>query len=454
MREGKEVEALARRLFPEGVMIDHDRPFDEVLAASLAAIGSAVPDQPVFQALVRAGDLLCECDVLVRRETGLTDLYEIKASNEVKEDEHLPDVAFQRRVLDAAGIFFGRVHVVHLNREYVRDGEVVPEDLFVIEDVTEATDCLMVEMDDALDAIRGMLASHEPPPVSFGEDAIDPRDYPLLFPDIAARENNVFNLYRGKAKAIQLYDQGVVSTSDIPPGYDLTDRQRIQVETERSGEPHLDRAAVRGFLTRLNAPLMLLDFETMAPAIPLVDGTRPYQQVPFQFSLHVCQSLDDEPGHHGWIWDPETEGNPRLELLNRLQDVLGDEGSVVVYNATFERMILRQAAEALPEHAAFVEGVLARIADLLVPFRSFHAYDPAQRGSCSIKKVLPAWCPGSGYDGMAISDGGAAAREFVRVEFGDGEEDSAAVRRRLAEYCGQDTMGMVDILRALQQHAR
>jgi len=449
MTEGKAVEALARRLFPEGRVIDHDKPFEGVLADSVRAIETAKPGQPVFQAVVQAGDLLCECDVLIRRETDLTDLYEIKASNEVKE-EHLPDVAFQRRVLDNAGILGGRTHLVHLNRDYVRRGEVVPSELFAVEDVTEATGCLEVELDEHLDEMRRMLASPEPP-VRLGEDAIDPRDHPMLFPDVAAIEHSVFDLYRGRKKAVELYEASVVSTADIPPDVALTDRQQIQVQCERSGIPCVDRDEIDRFLGSLERPLYLLDFETMAPAIPLVDGTRPYRQTPFQFSLHVCRSLDEEPEHHGWIWDPDSEGDPRLELLNRLRDLLGGAGSIIVYNASFERMILRQAAAAYPEYAGWADSILDRIVDLLIPFRSFAAYHPDQHGSCSIKRVLPAWCPGCGYEGMAIADGEAAAREFVRVTFGGGGADREAVVRSLNAYCRQDTMAMLDLLRALSR---
>jgi hypothetical protein len=172
--------------------------------------------------------------------------------------------------------------------------------------------------------VTATLASPEAPQINLSEDDIDPRHYPLLFPGIAACEHNVFNLYQGKKKAVELYQQGVVATTDIPPGFPLTDRQRIQVEAERSGQLHLDKAEIRRFLGTLEWPLLFLDFETMAPAVPLVDGTRPYQQVPFQFSLHVCPSLDAEPEHYGWIWNPDGEGDPRQELCSRLEDLLGD----------------------------------------------------------------------------------------------------------------------------------
>ncbi|MFC1451926.1 DUF2779 domain-containing protein [Verrucomicrobiota bacterium] len=451
MAEGKAVEALARRLHPIGTVIDHDRPFEEVIAASREAIGKAAPGTPACQALVRAGDLVCETDILLPVDGGRLDLFEVKATNEVK-DEHLPDVAFQRHVLEQAGLSVRKAHVVHLDREYARDGGIDPGKLFVIEDVTAETGALVKEAASGIEEIQRVLASPVPPPIRLGEDDLDPRDYPLLFPDVAAAEHPVFDLYRGRQKAVEFYGQGIVATADIPKGSALTARQRVQVECEREGEPFLDRDAIRRFLSCLKAPLMFLDFETMAPAIPLVDGTSPYQQTPFQFSLHSCRSLEAEPEHRGWIWDPVTEGDPRLELLRRLEHSLEAEGSVIVYNAAFERMVLRQAAEAFPEFADFVEGVLDRVADLLVPFRSFAAHHPDQRGSCSIKAVLPAWC-GKGYDSMAISGGEQAAREFVRVMFGDGAADRDAVRRSLEEYCALDTMAMLGLLRALTNAA-
>jgi hypothetical protein len=265
-------------------------------------------------------------------------------------------------------------------------------------------------------------------------------------------ENNVFSLTHFGAMAWDLYQEGVVRNDKIPPDFPLSETQRIQVEAERTGKPYVDHKAVKEFLQSLEYPLHFLDFETFQTAIPLVDGTRPYQQVPFQFSLHVARSLDAEPSHHSWLW--EGAGDPRKVLLDKLLPLLGERGSIVVYSASFEMTRLRECVEAYPQFSARLDRVFARIVDLYAPFRSFAIYYPAQHGSASLKKVLPTLTDKS-YEKLAIQDGGQASEEFKRVTFGAvSEEERQKIRQNLEAYCWLDTMGMVDIVKTLAHLAK
>jgi hypothetical protein len=197
-----------------------------------------------------------------------------------------------------------------------------------------------------------------------------------------------------------------------------------------------------------------MDFETFGfrMPIPIIDDTRPYGHVPFQFSVHVLQSPNSEPTPHSWLWD--GQGDPRPEFLERLKAAIGKEGAIVVYNQAFENTRLKECAEVYPDHASWVEGAVSRIVDLYPPFGSFAVYHPSQHGSASMKAVLPALTDKS-YEDMEISEGGQASGEFMRVTFGDATEaDRKKVRRNLEEYCGLDTMGMVDIVRKLERLLR
>ena len=129
------------------------------------------------------------------------------------------------------------------------------------------------------------------------------------------------------------------------------------------------RPALASFLKRLKYPVGYLDFETLNTAIPLFDGLKPYQQVPFQFSLHRQPVPGTKPEHHAFLAD--GRGDPRPEFLNRLRDCIGDKGTVIVYNAKFEKGVLDGLADAFPEHTNWIDGVKARIIDLLEPFQAF-----------------------------------------------------------------------------------
>jgi Domain of unknown function(DUF2779) len=202
----------------------------------------------------------------------------------------------------------------------------------------------------------------------------------------------------------------------------LTDRQAIQRAVALTGQPYVNRKALAKFLKRLRFPVAYLDFETFGTAIPLFDGVKPYQPVPFQFSLHRQDTPGGQLIHEGFLADGGED--PRPEFLRQLKSAIGSRGSVVVYNQKFERRILTELAAAFPEHASWIEEVKARLVDLLEPFQAFDYYHPDQQGPASIKSVLPV-LTGRSYADLDIQEGDTASREFVRVHYGEVPESLA-----------------------------
>ena len=229
----------------------------------------------------------------------------------------------------------------------------------------------------------------------------------------------------------------------------MSHESRSRCVTHDSGgrKLHVDKSAVRAFLAQMQHPLQYLDFETFQTAVPMIQGTRPYQQIPFQFSLHTVTEPGATPRHYGWIW--EGQGNPFDAMLDELGGHLDERGSVVAYNASFETGRLHDAANVCPAKRAWVDSVVGRMVDLLVPFRAFHVCHPAQHGSASIKAVLPALV-GKDYSSLAISEGGMANQAYLTAMYaGVPEEQKRQTFRDLEVYCGQDTLSMVDIVSRL-----
>ncbi len=192
-----------------------------------------------------------------------------------------------------------------------------------------------------------------------------------------------------------------------------------------------------------------LDFETFSPAIPFFEGTRPYQQIPFQYSLHVVEKENAAAKHYSFLAGGTND--PRPEFLSSLKNVLGDSGSIVVYNQSFEKGVLRALANVFPEHDEWVEDLNDRIIDLLAPFRSFHYYDARQKGSASIKNVLPV-LTGTTYDHLDISDGMDASLVFLDVISNNvAEKEEIKIREDLKKYCALDTEGMIWIVDKLKE---
>jgi len=444
--QGTEVGELARQLFPGGMVVAPGiiNP-DEVVVQTQKAIQKR---RPLYEAAFVFNGGYARTDILVPVSGNAWDLVEVKSTTSLKEDVHLPDIAFQAYVLAGAGVKLRKCFLAHINNEFVRQGAIDPQQFFTLEDVTKPVSVFSRDVEEQLDAMQRVIGAKTHPEIQIGSYCDNPYTCPLhdrcwsFLP-----EASVFTLYRGGKKGFTLLKQGVQHLEKIPADFMLTANQTIQRSTLLAGRPHIDRPALAAFLGQIEYPASFLDFETFGTAIPLFDGTSPYQQIPFQFSLHILRSENAKPEHHQFL--AEGTADPRPEFMRQLREALPVTGSVVAYNASFETSRLKECCELLPEFKPWLRKVTPHIVDLLLPFRGFRYYHPQQHGSASMKAVLPA-LTGNGYENLAIQEGGAASREFLRVTFGNvADEERQRVRKDLEHYCGQDTLGMVQIIREL-----
>ncbi|MEQ2007759.1 MAG: DUF2779 domain-containing protein [Limisphaerales bacterium] len=447
--QGHEVGDWAKRRFPDGLEIARGTAdFDEVCSETRRQLAVR---KPLFEPAFRAAGGYARIDILNPVAEDAWDIIEVKSSTSVK-DVYLQDVAFQAHVCTAAGLTIRRCYVLHINSSYVRQGDVDPHRLFTQVDVTRQVFALSAQIEDRISGFARVIGAAEHPVVNIGPHCNSPYECPLTHVCWSfLPEHNVTTLYRGTKKAFQLLAQGVTAIADIPATTSLSKVQRIQQSAILANQAQTEPAQVRAFLGRLEYPLHYLDFETMGSAVPLFDGSRPFEQLPFQFSLHVVRQPGAEPEHHSFL--AEGRGDPRPRFMASLAERIGPTGSIIAYNAPFERGVLAACARKLPHHAAWVQSLQSRIVDLLEPFRKFHCYHPAQHGSASIKAVLPAFT-GKDYSELAIGEGGTASLEFVRVTFSEvSAEERARVRKHLEEYCQLDTLAMVWLADKLRELA-
>jgi hypothetical protein len=237
---------------------------------------------------------------------------------------------------------------------------------------------------------------------------------------------------------------------DIPVDYELNKYHSIQVEAHTANKPFVDRDSLEEFLDRLRYPLYFIDFETIAPAIPVYEETRPFEDLVFQYSLHVLEKEGARPVHYSYL----APGNidPRPEVIRQLTELLGKSGSILAYYADYEKRCIKSMVERVPEYAAWFEATVNRFIDLFIPFRRMFYYSPVQEGSASMKKVLPA-LTGISYADLEIGNGGLARYEYMRATFGKdvAPADRQRVRAALEKYCELDTLGMIKILEALKK---
>jgi len=439
--EGDKVGQLAKTLFSNGIDLPAEN-YSENLQQTKEAMKK---DKPLFEAGFAFENCFSRADILV--PVGKEwDIIEVKSGTEVK-DINVHDVSFQKYVYESNGLKIRKCFLMHLNKEYFRKGKLDAKKLLVKEDVTPQVNIAMKDIKERIDKMFEIISSNKPPKAGLLIDKMIKEGHHDCFTENCIDdlpENHVFCLYRGNKLACELFENGIMHIKDIPQHVKLNGKQNIQRECETKKKVYVDKEGIKKFLATLKYPVYYLDFETFSTAIPMFDGLKSYSQVPFQFSLHIAKKEGSKPEHHAFLYG--GNGDPREDFVNALKKVIGEKGTVLVYNQSFEIGRLKELAEHFPEHKEWIDNVLKRIVDLLVPFREFSYYNPKQQGSASIKDVLPA-ITGKSYKGMEIGDGGTASAEFYNMCYNNGKD----VREALLKYCELDTLAEVMIVEKLRE---
>ena len=444
--EGRKIGELARQLFPGGIELrGSGDDWGEIVSQTRSALARR---SPIFEAGFAHRDSACRIDILNPGDDGHWEVYEVKSSTGVK-DRHLDDLAFQAHVIEGGGLEIERFYVIHLDAGYVRRGHLDPRKLFDLEEVTESVLERKARVVDLLIEQREISRLGRAPEVDIGPHCDAPHECPLKAHCWEfVGPGSVLELVGGKVKGFELLSRGVAELAEIRRPGELSPKQRLQVEAARSGTPYVDRSAVERFLAGLVHPLSFLDIETFSSSIPPFDNTSPYQQIPFMFSIHRVAEPEANARHFAYHVPPGID--PRPDFVRALANTLGQRGSVIAYNASFENRVLLDAAREVPGFEAWSADLTDRFVDLLQPFRAFDLYHPAQRGRTSLKRVLPAFTDFS-YDELEIRDGETASREFLRISQPDADPvERARLLRQIEAYCSLDTLGMVALVERLR----
>lgn len=390
----------------------------------------------------------CAVDILHKTDGGYA-IYEVKSSSNLDHiDTYAKDVAYQKFVLTNCGIKVTGTYLVNINKEYVLDGELDIHDFFCINDIKEAVDNEYPLVGSRIVAALRTLNGCEP---STGIGKYCHKPYKCAFWDYCTRnvltKQSVFSLYGIRFdKALEHMRAGRMTLEDMQE-QPLTDMQRLQIECTLRDSAYIDKEGIRKFLSTLSYPLYFLDFETEQTIIPKYPGTRPNQQVTFQYSLHYIEHEGGELLHKEFLG--ESGKDPRRALAEQLCNDIPLNVCTTVYNDVFECSRLRELAAAFPDLAPHLLNIEEHIIDLIVPFRAGHYYVPSMEGSFSIKKVLPALFPDDpqlDYHNLSggVQNGGEAMNIYPKIQFMS-PEDQQAARKALLEYCCLDTFAMVKV---------
>ena len=455
IRNGIEVGGYAKKYFSNTVDVTAKHPDDTPdIAAMIVKTQDALKqkDATIAEASFSVGNLFCSVDLLHPVQGGY-EIVEVKATTSVK-PEHYPDAAFQTYVLKKAGLPIVGTYIMTLNSDYRRHGPLELDKLFRLNrlDTDPKFIDALSEVDTDIAKVQALLTATNEPAEPLASRC---RDCPFAgychkdLPHPSVLDVNGLHAYK-------CLSNGVVTYQDLlKSGTKLNHRQRVQVEMELAGcDEQIDKPALKQFVSRLHYPLYYLDFESIMPPIPPVDDSWPYEQIPTQYSLHIEQT-------DGTLQHRELLGHtmdPRREIAEKLCNDIQEEGSVIVFNKTFESDRLNELAELFPDLSAKLRDIDSRIVDLIEPFKKGDYYHVKMGGSNSIKEVLPALCGTPAeldYHALPLVHNGGEAMEIYPVMVATSDlKEKQKIRDGLLQYCYLDTLAMVEVLKKVKERAK
>lgn len=445
---GTSVGELARDLFSGGEDASPASPFEYAKSVKLTQELINAGVKIIYEAAFQYNGVLAAVDILVNRN-GKWKAYEVKSSTSVK-DVNLFDAALQYHVITNCGVELADIFIVHINNEYVRKKSIVLEELFSIVSVKNESVELQNSVIEKIDELKAIIESKMEPPVDIGPHCFDPYSCDFInhcWKNIP--EPSVFSISGLRTtRKFELYEKGIIKLEDLPSDIVLGDFQKLQIESYIDGKTKIDTPAIREYLNDISYPLYYMDFETFQQAVPLYSKSKPYQQIPFQYSLHYKKTKNASLKHFEFL--AESTGDPRIPFIEQLLDDTSTPGGILTYNMSFEKSILMSIAGDFPQYKNDILERCDRVLDLMPPFRKGWYYKPEMNGSYSIKQVLPALVPEMNYDGLEIADGSSASLSFEEMVFNP-KVDSSKIRENLLEYCKLDTLAMVRILEELEK---
>ena len=448
---GTSVGELACELFSGGERIEYTGDFGSQMVKTKELMGCGT--KVIYEATFCFDGILVMVDILCIGKDGLI-INEVKSSTSVK-DVYIDDASIQYYVISSLGYKVSAVNIIHIDNSYVRGEKLELDKFFHAEDVTEQVKQKQADIPQILSKFDEILSKDVEPDIDIGPHCSDPYNCDAWeycwCEQRGIPEYSIFDISRLRSdKKFELYKSGVVKFEDIKELDKFNASQQIQIRSELSQEEIIDKDAINEFLGTLSYPIYHLDFETFQQAVPEFIGLSPYEQIPFQFSIHK----DDGKGNlEHFEFLAEVGADPRYELALNLIKFIPQDACVLAYNMSFEKMVIRRLAEIYPQISNELMAIHDNIKDLMAPFASKNYYHSKMQGSYSIKYVLPALVPEfeSAYKNLnLIHHGGEAMQAYEAMAYMPADE-CEAYKKALLAYCKLDTLAMIKVLEKLRE---
>ena len=447
LTQGNDIHEIARYLFGSHINIEYRENLSQMIEDTINTIDS-YKDVIITEASFNYNHNFCSVDIL-KKNNNTYEIYEIKSSTELK-DVYINDASYQYYVLNNLGLKVTKVCLVHINSDYIRIGDLDLDQLFTKQDITKEVLELQSTVEKNIKEINKYVEEKEKTE-DITENCFKP--YPCPFFKYCTKhlpEKNVFDLPKLQTRTkLKLYNQGIYEYKDLLNS-EINDNIKQVIEYELyDKEDYIDKEAIKEFLNTLKEPLYFLDFETFQMPIPLYNYVSPYEQIPFQYSLHY---IDKELKHKEFL--AEAGIDPRRSLAEQLVKDIPKDTTTLAYNMGFEKGVIKKLSELYPDLREHLLNIRENIKDLMIPFQQRKYYTKDMHGSYSIKYVLPALFPNDpslNYKNLdLIHNGGEAMASFQELTNKTKEEQNY-IRERLLRYCELDTYAMVKIYEKLKE---
>lgn len=454
LEQGNEVDSYARNLFPGGVeaVATGERAVEETSRYMVTGVPA------IFQATFIVDGFMARSDVLAYdKKSDKWDLYEVKGTNAIKENvslrDHIDDLTFQAEVLKRAGINVGKYFIIHLDKDYVRRGDLNVKEIFKIEDKTKEVLEKLPLIEEKMEMSKKYLMSEKEP--EGGCECIykgrSQHCTTFEYSNPQVPKYGVHDLARigsSKKKLVSLVESETYELKDIPPHIELSEIQWNQINVFLKDKPIVKKESIKEALEKLVFPLYFFDYETFSPAIPVFNGYKTYGRIPFQFSLHVLNELNEELTHHEFL--QEELKDPSEEVIKLLSRFISQKGTIIAWNKSFEAGVNKEIIERHPAQKEIIERMNDKLYDLMDIFKDQLYVHPSFRGSVSIKKVLPALVADISYENLGIKEGGQASDAWWKMVSGTtSKHEKEKTASDLKIYCGLDTLAMYKVWKYL-----
>jgi CRISPR/Cas system-associated exonuclease Cas4 (RecB family) len=448
VKEGYEVEEYAKKLFSNGLDLnDNNSP---TYTKEKLNENYTFYFQPSF---LSSEGIFARIDVLQKLDNGSFHIYEVKSSTSIKQDKkhnHLKDACYQKYACEEAGINISKVSIIYLNKDFVKQGEVNPNDLLIIEDVTGMLvplyNTVVDEIHLASSFINRKFINENECSCKYNTRSNHCDSFKYFNKNI--KEYSIYEICRlSKKKINQLLDNNQLAIIDIPSDFELNDNQKKQVISVRNKQPIIDKLTINNKLNELTFPLHFIDYETYPSAIPKIDRLSPHKQHTFQVSIHSL-SEGGVLTHFEYLAETMEVSD---KMICQMKEFTSIEGTFVSWHASFEIGRNKELIYLFPIHTNYLNYINQNMFDLEYIFINNY-FDFRFNGFSSIKKVLPIICPKLSYLDLVVQDGTMALDTWGRmVSDPNFNENLHETKNNLLEYCKMDTEAMVEIYYELKK---